>query len=105
MTEFWSNPKSTDDTRIKKLLNLANGMPCMYCGNQDGTVVAAHQNEGKGYGLKRPDYMTAYLCGSCHFELDNGKELTKQERRNLWNAAYVKTSEYWWKNGIIGVLK
>lgn len=101
---FWSNPKSTINPRIKKLRDLANGMPCMCCGIQDGTVVAAHQNEGKGISLKTPDWMIAYLCNKCHYELDNGANLTKEERRNLWNAAYAKTSDFWWRNGIVKIV-
>lgn len=101
MPEFWSNPKSRVSPKIKKLTASANGVPCMCCGIQDGTVVSAHRNEGKGTSLKTPDWQIAYLCNKCHFELDNGKDLTKEERRNMWNAAYVKTVDYWFRNRIV----
>jgi hypothetical protein len=105
MSDFWSNPKSTIPERIPKLLKLANGQACMCCGNRDGTVVAAHRNEGKGIAKKNPDWQISFLCSTCHFRLDNGNELTKEERRNLWNAAYVKTIDYLFRNGIVGMLK
>lgn len=101
MTEFWSNPKSTISTKIKKLTQAANGAPCMNCGADDGTIVAAHRNEGKGVGFKTPDHQVAYLCHDCHYELDNGKNLSKHDKRDLWNRAYVKTVDYWFKNGIV----
>lgn len=105
MAEFWSNPKSTTQERIPKLLKLANGQACTCCGNRDGTVVSAHRNEGKGTSIKNPDWQIAFLCADCHFILDNGHDLTKQERRNMWNAAYVKTIDYLFRNNIIGLLK
>lgn len=79
--------------RNKKLLELCRELPCQCCNRKDGTVVAAHRNEGKGMGLKVSDALVASLCYSCHFELDNGKELTKDERRSMWNKAYINTMQ------------
>ena len=80
--------------RNKKLLKLLRLLPCMNCGVSDGTVCAAHSNQvahGKGTGLKAPDSMVAALCHKCHYILDNGKSLSKIERREMWNNAYIKT--------------
>ena len=66
----------------------------MNCGMIDGTVVAAHRNESKGMGIKVSDALCAALCNSCHFELDNGNKLSKDERRDMWNRAYIKTMQY-----------
>ena len=85
----------------KKLLKAARDLPCMECGKQDGTVVAAHRNESKGMGMKNPDWQVAYLCCECHYELDNGKTMTREERRAMWNRAYVKTVDYWFRNGLV----
>ena len=66
----------------------------MNCGVSDGTVCAAHSNQpihGKGMGLKAPDSMVAALCHKCHYELDNGNKLTKEEKKKLWDQAYIKT--------------
>lgn len=66
----------------------------MNCGINDGTVCAAHSNQskhGKGLGLKAPDSLIAALCHKCHYELDNGKNLSKQEKVEMWNQAYIRT--------------
>jgi hypothetical protein len=71
-------------------------MRCMNCGISDGTVCAAHSNQskhGKGTGLKCPDSLVAALCYKCHYELDNGKSLSKEERRQMWNEAYIRTMQ------------
>lgn len=80
--------------RNKKLLEIVREAPCQHCGTQDGTVVAAHSNQlrdGKGRGLKAHDYRIAALCFKCHYELDQGSQLTKQERIELWEESHRKT--------------
>jgi hypothetical protein len=80
--------------RNRKLLDLVRESPCQICGKQDGTVVAAHSNQqrdGKGMGLKAHDYRIAALCYHCHFDIDQGKTLSKQERFDAWDAAHRKT--------------
>lgn len=80
--------------RNRKLLDLANGAPCMSCGAQDGTVVAAHANWsdfGKGMSHKASDAAVAFMCHACHAEIDQGSRLTKAERRQKWVEAAVKT--------------
>ena len=72
-------------------------LPCMSCGIQNGTIVACHSNQskhGKGMGIKAPDSLVAALCSTCHYELDNGRKLSKEERRHLWDQAYIKTMQY-----------
>lgn len=66
----------------------------MNCGLQDGTVVAAHRNEGKGMGIKNSDALTAALCFKCHYELDQGRRLNRQDKRALWDQAFIKTMQY-----------
>jgi hypothetical protein len=87
--------------RVKKLLTAAKDAPCMACGAFDGTVVAAHRNEGKGMGIKVPDYQVAYLCFRCHSFLDSGKDMTRDQRREFWNRAYIKTVAYWFQNQVV----
>lgn len=80
--------------RNKKLLEVLRESPCQNCGRKDGTIVAAHSNQlrdGKGRGIKANDYRTAALCYWCHMELDQGKELSKEERIQLWEEAHRKT--------------
>ena len=62
---------------------------CVLCGAW-GTQVA-HRNEGKGMGIKVDDCATAALCVECHHEIDNGKNLTREERRQQMDRAIVLT--------------
>jgi len=90
--------------RNKKLLELVRQSPCQTCGNQDGTVVAAHSNQlrdGKGRGIKAHDYRIAALCYSCHMELDQGKSLDKAERVKIWEEAHRKTIAWLFENNYL----
>lgn len=87
--------------RNKKLLETVRDAPCMHCEAQDGTVVAAHSNslsDGKGKGIKAPDNKIAALCFRCHYELDQGSKLSRQERRELWLNAHIKTMAWLFEN-------
>jgi len=79
--------------RSKKLLKLVACLDCQICGS--GLMVqAAHSNmaqHGKGRGIKASDEYTAALCMSCHYEIDQGKTLSKEERQDLWQEAHQKT--------------
>ena len=90
--------------RNKKLLEAVREAPCMNCGAQDGTVVAAHSNQlrdGKGRGIKAHDYRIAALCYRCHSDLDQGARMTKEERLNFWEEAHRKTVGWLFESGHI----
>lgn len=89
--------------RNSKLTKLLRELPCQVCGRHSETVCAAHRNEGKGMGIKVSDALCAAMCASCHFELDNGKSLTKEERRDMWNKAFIGTMKYLIEHEMIGV--
>ena len=76
--------------RSPKMMKLMRDLPCGVCGAQDGTVVAAHRNEGKGMGIKVSDALVAAMCYRCHTELDQGKG-TREVKRQMWNQAYVNS--------------
>jgi len=83
----------TKYVRNKKRLEACRALPCQHCGAEDGTVVAAHSNEGahgKGRGIKASDEFIAALCFTCHANLDQGK-MSKQERSQMWHNAHAKT--------------
>jgi hypothetical protein len=93
--------------RNKKLLEVVRLSPCQHCGAIDGTVVAAHSNQlrdGKGRGIKAPDYRIAALCFKCHSELDQGMKMTRQERIDFWEDAHRKTIEWLFENLILDVV-
>lgn len=62
---------------------------CVLCGAWG--VQVAHRNESKGMGLKTDDCATAAICVHCHTEINNGRHLTLDERRQLMDRAIVLT--------------
>lgn len=78
--------------RSVKLLKLVSSLECQSCGSGH-MVQAAHSNwgSGKGRGIKADDNAVAALCLKCHYEVDQGKNLTKEERQKMWEKAHKKT--------------
>ena len=76
--------------RSQKLLKLVAGLSCQSCGNG---VQADHSNwgGGKGRGIKADDNLVAALCQTCHYEIDQGKDLSKEERQRKWVEAHIGT--------------
>jgi hypothetical protein len=92
--------------RSKRLLEAARELSCQNCGRMDGTVVAAHSNQlrdGKGRGIKAHDFRIASLCFTCHSELDQGKNMTKEERIEMWENAHRNTIGMLFLTGVIDV--
>ena len=63
---------------------------CVRCDRQRGNQ-AAHRNEGKGMGTKVDDCLTAAICPDCHTEIDQGKDMSREERRREIDRAILKT--------------
>lgn len=92
--------------RNEKLLRAVAQLPCQMCG-LEGSTQAAHSNQlkdGKGRGLKAPDYRIAALCFKCHTEIDQGVKLLKQRRVELWDEAHRKTIGKLFEDGWLDVL-
>jgi hypothetical protein len=92
--------------RNQKLLEVVRNSPCQACGTQDGTVVAAHSNQlrdGKGRSLKAHDYRIAALCYRCHSNVDQGYQMSKEEKREMWEEAHRKTIGWLFENDYIKV--
>jgi len=92
--------------RNQYLLEKVREAPCQACGAQDGTTVAAHSNQlrdGKGKSIKAHDYRIAALCFSCHFKLDQGHQLSKGERLEMWEEAHRKTIGWLFENNHLTV--
>lgn len=80
--------------RSKKLLQACRALPCQHCGASDGTVCAAHSNQaqhGKGKSIKASDVFVASLCFRCHTALDQGADLTREQRIAMWTDAWRST--------------
>lgn len=99
--------KPATPSKLQKLLDGARDYPCAHCARNDGTVVAAHNNElslGRGFAHKTPDYMVAYLCSVCHDVVDGRSGgLPIAEKRQMWNRAYVVTVSWWFRDGLVVV--
>ena len=80
------------NVRSKKLLKLVASLDCQVCGSGH-MVQAAHTNwgGGKGRGIKADDNLVAALCLKCHYEIDQGKDLSREERQEKWLHAHVAT--------------
>jgi hypothetical protein len=80
--------------RSQKLLKLVAALSCQSCGMDNG-VQAAHSNwgGGKGKGIKADDNLVAALCLRCHYEIDQGAHMTKEERKEMWLKAHKATVE------------
>lgn len=81
-----------DYIRSKKHLRAVASLDCQHCGSGN-SVQAAHTNwgGGKGRGVKADDNLTAALCQDCHSQLDQGKDLSRDDRKQLWVNAHLKT--------------
>lgn len=66
-------------------------LDCVWC-KAPGPCQAAHANHlGKGMGLKVADCWTVPLCPECHSEFDQGRKLTKEDRRELMEQWLILT--------------
>jgi len=80
--------------RSRPFLDLAYNFPCylrLPCCEGGDAGEPAHSNNadhGKGGGMKAHDVFTVPACRSCHREFDQGRTLTLEERRNLWQRAF-----------------
>ncbi len=82
-------------------LALCRGQPCylMLPGvtvHEMDTVVPAHSNQsrhGKGMGLKASDNFTVPACYACHYQIDQGKNMTREEKFAAWDAAFARWKE------------
>lgn len=95
--------------RNRKLLDLAHRVhecqvqiPGVCEGYSAHGCEPAHSNQqrhGKGMGLKAADNFHAAACHSCHAELDQGKSLSKDLRREIFNEAHERTMALYIQNG------
>lgn len=73
---------------------------CMRC-FKEGATQAAHRNEGKGMGTKTDDCWTAALCVDCHREIDQGRDMSRQERREAMDVAILMTLRELARKGLV----
>jgi hypothetical protein len=81
--------------RDKAHLKRVAALPCQLC-FIEGQSQASHSNQasmGKGRGIKASDLYTAAICQRCHYEIDQGRDLTREQRTDMWNLAHERTKK------------
>lgn len=81
------------------MLRAVASQECGRCDSHESQ--AAHRNEGKGMQIKVSDALVAALCPRCHHEIDQGKDMTREERRREWDRAYVVTMQRMIERGVL----
>ena len=64
---------------------------CVLCGVYG--VQICHSNRDRGMGQKSKPWLTAALCPPCHQEVDNGRDMTQEQRRAQMDRAIVLTHD------------
>ena len=92
--------------RDRDLLNTAYQFPCFLrlpCCEGGSAGEPAHSNQakhGKGGAMKAHDCFFVPACRSCHREFDQGKTMTRDEKRDLWERAYWEFAPEAWASGL-----
>lgn len=92
--------------RNSELTALAKDQRCVSCDLHDGTIVWAHSNlqeHGRGFAHKAHDACGMLLCFKCHHELDHGKTMTKEARREFTLTMIVRTHMVLWSRGLVRI--
>lgn len=97
--------------RNRKLLDTAYQFPCLLrlpCCEGGEAGEPAHSNQarhGKGGAMKAHDCFFVPGCRPCHREYDQGRTMTRDEKRDLWDAAYLEFVRMAWESGLWTVAK
>lgn len=94
------NYLKTPTFRSKKWLQAVASLACVKCG-VEGQTQAAHRNVGKGMSMKTDDCLTAALCVGCHSAIDQGKDMTREERRSVLDFAILMTLVELARSGLV----
>jgi hypothetical protein len=94
VSKQWKSYPKMKYTRNANLLRLIASIPCQICGFHLSQAAHSNWHGGKGRGIKASDEYCAALCQSCHHEIDQGNELSKEERIEQWVFAHIKTLHY-----------
>jgi hypothetical protein len=80
--------------RSRKFLDVLRKIECQApdCGADDGTIVGCHVNHWlKGMGHKPSDAAAFAGCYRCHCRYDQGKDMSKDERRMFATEALARS--------------
>jgi len=101
--------------RNRKLLDVAHKInecqlqiPGVCQGWSEEGCEPAHANNwhpvyGKGGARKAHDNFFAAGCHACHFELDQGRNLSNEERHEYWRIGHARTLLEMFRRGFVKV--
>jgi hypothetical protein len=75
-------------------------------GHSEHGCEPAHANwsrYGKGGALKAHDCFYVAACHPCHAYLDQGMDLTREERLDYWQRGFERTVLALWERGLVRV--
>lgn len=95
--------------RSRQLLDLAYSFDCLLqipgvC--TGGTGEPCHANwpeHGKGMSMKAHDCYAVPGCRACHMALDQGSQLSGEQRKDIWLRAFWKYLPMLWLRGRFAV--
>lgn len=92
--------------RNEKLRRAVATLPCQSCGIE-GRTQASHSNQlrdGRGVGHKTHDFRLAALCDACHYSIDYGKGMSREEKVAAWEDAHRRTIGELFMRGLVDVV-
>jgi len=87
----WKSYPKAKYTRNMNLLRLIASLPCQRCGFHLSQAAHSNWHGGKGRGIKASDEYCAALCQMCHYRIDQSIFLNKEQRKQEWEEAHIKT--------------
>jgi hypothetical protein len=97
--------KPTKPMRSEDYRKLVSQVPCRYPGcKAPAPSQPCHLNFGKGRGMKVADSKIAAGCPEHHRELDQGKDLARDDRRLILAHMVVDTYAYLLEQGYLAVV-
>lgn len=97
----------TDYLRSQEMMEVVRSFPCGHTGEYHEGTCGAHPNwswAAKAKGIKAHDLVAA-LSPQAHYELDQGKNLTGEQREMMWLKAFYQTMLHGFRSGIFQVVK
>lgn len=97
----------TDYLRSQEMMEVVRSFPCGHTGEYHEGTCGAHPNwswAAKAKGIKAHDLVAA-LSPQAHYELDQGKNLTGEQREMMWLRAFYQTMLHGFRSGKFQVMK
>jgi hypothetical protein len=96
----------TEYYRSEAMMVAVRGFACGNCGARTDGVCGAHPNwswAAKGKSIKGHDLVAA-MCAACHCPiLDQGKDLSREEREMMWLKAFYRTMLEGFQRGVFTI--